>query len=64
MSCEAFLLGAGYLYLEINLIVLITGREYLDEGLRSCKETGCYERNKIENTQTKSIRKFVCNLRT
>ena len=35
MSCEAFLLGAGYLYLEINLIVLITRREYLDEGLRS-----------------------------
>ena len=46
MSCEAFLLGAGYLYLEINLIVLITHREYLDEGLRSCKESGCYERNK------------------
>lgn len=37
---------AGYLYLEINLIVLITRRKYLDEGLRSCKETGCYERNK------------------
>ena len=46
MSCEAFLLAAGYLYLEINLIVLITRREYLDEGLSSCKETGCYERNK------------------
>ena len=46
MSCEAFLLAAGYLYLEINLIVLITRREYLDEGLSSYKETGCYERNK------------------
>lgn len=64
MSCEAFLLGAGYLYLEINLIVLITGREYWTKASDLAKKLGATKEIKIENTQTKSIRKFVCNLRT
>lgn len=63
MSCEAFLLGAGYLYLEINLIVLIT-QSVLGRRPQILKKLGATKEIKIENTQTKSIRKFVCNLRT